>query len=156
MAIATKEEVQEALKESREREDATIDLINMIEKYIEIRDRIDSKFDGVSAWELSDSNNDDGDIDFYGDDSITLEWTVQDRCGYHEYHTETFPIEHLWSDEWENEIRAEIKVRKEREARERAERKRKEAERKERNERARLRLLAQRYPDELAKITAAG
>ena len=103
---------------------------------------------------LDDYDDGDGSIDFEDDDFITVEWTEAGRCGDTDYFTETFPTDHLWSDDWEAKARAEAQAEKERKERERQERAKREAEARERREREQLRALLKKYPDEVSSCTS--
>ena len=150
MAIATKEEVQEALAESRKDDKMTRDLAEIIMNYWDLRRKFDPDYDHgyIDVGELADEDDGDATADFYDDDWITLQWQVSGRCGDYDYYTETFPIEHLWSDDWEEQARAQVEAKKEREERERQERLKRQAEAREKRERETLRKLLKKYPDE--------
>lgn len=148
MGIATKAEVLEALKESREKEEPSYELIEMVQEYFNLRGKIDRIFDHhISSEDILDEDDYD-EIDFWDDELLHVQWQLYGRCGDYDYFDEYFPIEHLWSDEWEADVKEQIKIRKEREERERKERERRAAEALERRERETLRKLLAKYPDE--------
>ena len=149
MAIATEQEVREALAESRKADKATWDLINIIQEYVDLRAKFDPDYDHgyIDIEELAD-DDEDGSLDFHEADFITLQWKQYGRCGDYDYYYESFPIEHLWSDDWEADARAQAEAKKEREEREREAYRKRQAEAQERREREQLRTLLRKYPDE--------
>jgi len=154
MAIATKQEVLQALKESREKDEATWELTDMIQDYVDLRSEFDPDYDHgyINISNLAD-DDEDGSLDFHDEDGwITIEWKEYGRCGDYDYYTETFDIEDLWSDEWETKARAEAKEKKEREERERQRVAKRLAEQRERREREQLRALLKKYPDEAQNL----
>ena len=155
MAIATEQEVREALHESNKDQKATRELTNIIQEYVDMRSKFDPDYDHgyIDIEELAD-DDEDGSIDFYEADFITIQWKQYGRCGDYDYFYETFPIEHLWSDGWEEDARVQAKERKEREAREHEERIKKAAEAQEQREREQLRTLLRKYPDEVRSCTS--
>ncbi len=148
MAIATKAEVMEALAESRKDDKMTRELIDIIQEYVDLRCKFDPDYDHgyIDVDELADDH--DGSLDFYEADFITLQWQQYDRCGDYDYYYESFPIEHLWSDNWETDARAQAEAKKEQEKQKREAEKKRMAEAQEKRERDQLRKLLVKYPDE--------
>jgi len=149
MAIATEQEVREALAESNKDQKATRELIDIIQEYVDLRSNFDPDYDHgyIDIEELAD-DDEDGNLDFYEADFITIQWKQYGRCGDYDYFYESFPIEHLWSDDWEADARAQAEAKREREERERQARIKRQAEAQERREREQLRTLLRKYPDE--------
>lgn len=134
--------IEEQIKELQNH---TIQFIELLNEYIRKRNWLDPKFN-CDELDLTDPDEDTS-FDIYGE-TITIQWREYDQCGESDYFSESFPLRHLWSMDWDQmEIEWKSEQRKKREAEEArkvaAEAKKKQAQ--EQRERAELERLQSKY-----------
>lgn len=108
-----------------------------IEDYIRMRGKIDPTFKNIQGPRYARS------LDLHGD-SIDWEWQQSDRCGDYYYLRRSIPFEHLWAEDPEALIRAELEA--EEQKKRNAEEQKKRAV--EEQDRKKLRELLTQYPEE--------